>query len=344
MALFSFSKKILGIDIGSVNTKIVEVVKNKNDFEVVNFGIIPIVNFKEIVSYSYILEENLAAIISEFLKKAKVSTREVIFNVPAPYAFVVNFFVPEIPEKSIPQVVKFEAQKQIPLSIEEVDIDYRYVKFENENQVNQWLVCLVATPKDYIKKIQTISYLSKLKFVGYSPEYFNFETYFVNKGGSYVVVDLGHAYSLLCLIKDQKLIYATKLRVRGYDFLDSVIRVTGLNEEGALDLLYKKGFYFLPEERELYGLANNFLDNLSRTILEEVQKLENSFFLKVDKVYWTGGLSILTGFKEAMFKRFNRHKQEILTPFEIFKGSKFQNLGEKSTIFLHSLGIIYNKI
>jgi Tfp pilus assembly PilM family ATPase len=82
MALFSFSKKILGIDIGSVNTKIVEVVKNKNDFEVVNFGIIPIVNFKEIVSYSYILEENLAAIISEFLKKAKVSTREVIFKFP----------------------------------------------------------------------------------------------------------------------------------------------------------------------------------------------------------------------------------------------------------------------
>jgi len=345
MALFNFlNKRILGIDIGSVNTKIVEVVKNKNGFEVINFGIVPIVNFKEIVSYSYILEENLASIISEFLKKAKISTKEVIFSIPAPYAFLVNFFIPEIPERSIPQVVKFEAQKQIPLSIEEVEIDYRYVKFENENQINQWLVCLVATPKDYLKKIQTISYLAKLKFTSYSPEYFNFEPYFLNKGGSYVVVDLGHAYSLLCLIKEQKLVYATKIKIRGYDFLDSIIKTTSLNEAESLDLLYKKGFYFLPEERELYQLANVFLDNLSKTILEEIQKLENSLFLKVDKVYWTGGLSILTGFKEAMFKRFDRYKQEVLTPFEIFKGSKFQNLGDKATIFLHSLGIIYNKI
>ena len=125
-----FEKRILGIDLGSINTKIVEIVKKKDSLEVVNFGVIPIVNFKEIASYSYILEETIGRMISEFLQASNAKAKEVILSLPATYIFSVNFLVPDVPEKSLPQIIRFESQKQIPLGLEEIELEYRYFRFE----------------------------------------------------------------------------------------------------------------------------------------------------------------------------------------------------------------------
>jgi len=339
-----FEKRILGIDLGSINTKIVEVIKKKDYFEVVNFGVIPTINFKEIASYSYILEENIARMLSEFLQASKAKTREVILSIPAPYVFSVNFLVPDIPERSLSQVIRFEAQKQVPLGLEEIELEYRYFRFEIENQPKQWLVYLIATPKNYLKRLQSITEIAKLKLVGYSSEYFNLEPYFKDRLGNFAIVDLGHSYSLLILIKNGKVIYGNKLKIRGYDFLDSVSNLTNYSEEETLDLVYKKGFRFLPEEKELQDLANNFLSNITNLIHSEIERLENSFFFKVDKIYWTGGLSILPGFKEEMLSRLSKYQQEILLPYDLFKGEKFINLKEKGTIFVHALGIVFRKL
>ena len=339
-----FEKRILGIDLGSINTKIVEIVKKKDSLEVVNFGVIPIVNFKEIASYSYILEETIGRMISEFLQASNAKAKEVILSLPATYIFSVNFLVPDVPEKSLPQIIRFESQKQIPLGLEEIELEYRYFRFEVENQPRQWLVYLVATPKSYLKRLQSIAEISKLKLVGYSPEYFAFEPYFGDRLGTYAIVDLGHSYSLLILIKNGRVIYGNKLKVRGYDFLDLVSNVTNYSDEETLDLIYKKGFRFLPEEKELQNLVNNFLNNIVNLLLSEIERLENSFFLKIDKIYWTGGLSILPGFKEEMLSRLSKYQQEILLPYELFKGEKFINLKEKGTIFSQALGVVFRKL
>jgi Tfp pilus assembly PilM family ATPase len=339
-----FEKRILGIDLGSINTKIVEIVKKKDSLEVVNFGVIPIVNFKEIASYSYILEETIGRMISEFLQASNAKAKEVILSLPATYIFSVNFLVPDVPEKSLPQIIRFESQKQIPLGLEEIELEYRYFRFEVENQPRQWLVYLVATPKSYLKRLQSIAEIAKLKLVGYSPEYFAFEPYFGDRLGTYAIVDLGHSYSLLILIKNGRVIYGNKLKVRGYDFLDLVSNVTNYSDEETLDLIYKKGFRFLPEEKELQNLVNNFLNNIVNLLPSEIERLENSFFLKIDKIYWTGGLSILPGFKEEMLSRLSKYQQEILLPYELFKGEKFVNLKEKGTIFSQVLGVVFRKL
>ena len=339
-----FEKRVLGIDLGSINTKIVEVVKKKDSLEVVNFGVIPVINFKEIASYSYILEEQIGKMISEFLQASKAKAKEAFLSIPAPYVFSVNFLVPNIPEKSLPQVIRFEAQKQVPLDLTEIELEYRYFSFETENQPKQWLVYLVATPKNYLKKLSAIAEIAKIKLAGYSSEYFNFEPYFQNRLGTYALLDLGHSYSLLVLIKNGRVIYGGKLKIRGYDYLDTIMNLTNYSEEDTLNLVYKKGFNFPPEEKEFRDLANNFLNNLVNLIPSEIEKIENSFFLKIDKIYWTGGISILPGFKEEMLSRLSKYQQEILLPYELFQDEKFVNLKEKGTIFSQALGVVFRKL
>lgn len=329
---------------GSINIKVVEGIKKKDKIEIVNFGIIPIINFKEIITSSYILEENIASILKDFLKETKMQAKEVIFNIPAPYIFPTSFLVPNIPEKSLPQVIRFESQKQIPLSLEEIEIEYRYLQVERENQVKEWLVFLAAVPKSYLKKLENISLLTKLKLAGYGLEYLNLEPYFWQEVGNFAVVDFGHSYSTLNLVKEGKIIYANKLKLRGYDFLDSIMNLTQYSENQVLDLVLKRGFLFNPEERELKISAENFLNNIGSILEAEFNRLENNFLLKIEKIYWAGGLCLLAGFKEEMMNRFSRYQQEILLPNNFVEGEKFKLLKEKSTIFSQGVGIMLRKL
>lgn len=343
MILPFFGKRFLSIDFGSVNIKIVEGIKTKDKIEITNFGIIPIINFKQIITSSYILEENIASVLNDFFKETKMKTRNVLFNVAAPYIFSASFLVPNIPERSLNQVIRFESQKQIPLALEEIEIEYRYLQVETENQTKQWLVFLSAVPKSYLKKLENISSLAKLNFSGYSMEYLNIEPYFWQKVGNFIVVDLGHSYSTLHLLREGRIIYANRLKLRGYDFLNSIMNLTQNSEEQVLDLVLKRGFLFNPEEKELKTLADNFLQNIALTLEEEIEKLENKFLLKIEKIYWAGGICLLSGFKEEMLKRVSKYQQEILAPVDFVLGEKFQLLKEKSTIFSQAIGVLLKK-
>lgn len=341
--IFVSKNKFLGIDLGTLNIKIIEVTKKEKKIEVTNFGIIPILNFDEVGISSYILEENISFILNEFFETTKIKTRQAFFNIPIPHVFSTNFLVPYIPENSLFNVVRFEAQRQLPLSLEEVEFEYRYFSFESQDLKN-WLIFLSAVSKNYIKKIQNITELSKIKLSGYGIEYFNFEPYFLGKSGNFLIVDLGHSYSTLTLIKDHKVIYGSKIKTQGLIYLKSIANITQYPEEKTLDLIYEKGFLFLPEERELKSLAENFLDEIASIINTEVLKLENTFFLRIDKIFWTGGLSILPGFLEKMLAKLPRFQQEILKPQDIVQGEKFSNLKEKATIFSPVLGLVLRKL
>ncbi len=337
-------KKFLSIDLGSMNIKIVEGIKKENNLEITNFGIIPIINFKEVLSSSYILEENIASIIKDFIKETKIQTNKALFTIPASYVFPTTFVVPYIPERNLPQVIRFESQKQIPLSLDEIEIEFRYTEVQTENQTKQWLVFLAAVPKSYLKKLENIASLIKLKFTGYGIEYFNLEPYFRHKSGNFIVVDLGHSYSTLHLVKNGIVFYGNKLKLRGYDFLDPILGITKYSEDQVLDLVVKRGFLFNPEEKELKYLADNFLNNISSVIKGEIEKLENNFLLKIDKIYWAGGITILPGFKENIISRLSNYQQEILIPGDFVKGQKFQLLKEKATIFSQSVGLLFRKL
>ena len=342
MILPFLKKKILGIDLGSFRIKAVEVKKNNNHIEVINFGIIPIINFKEIISYSYILEESISLALKDFLKTINSKTSTVCLSIQPVYTFSANFVIPNVPEKDLTNVIYFESQKQIPLSLDEVNIEYRYIPIESREGGNQWMVYVVGTPKNYFAKLKSILEVNKLKLINAKPEYFNFEPFFLNKTGNYIIIDLGHSYSIICLIINGKVVYGNKLKLGGYYFLDKIKSITGYSEEEVLDFVAKKGFKFLPEEEDLELITNDFIDNiLIKQILDEINKIENNFLTQIDKVFWTGGLIFLPGAKEMIFNKIQKYQHELLLLSENVTGEKFNNLGNYQSIFIHALGCIF---
>ncbi len=344
MILFFGEKRFLSIDFGSINIKIVECRRKESKIEITNFGVIPIINFKEILTTSHIVEETIASILRNFIKEAKIQTNQIFVSVPAPYVFPVNFLIPNIPSKNIPQVIKFEAQKQIPLALEEIEIEYNYLEIEKENKHKEYLVFLTAIPKNYIQRIENIAKLSKLRLDGYSSEYLNLEPYFWQAVGNYGIIDLGHSYSIISLVKDGRLIFSNRLKLRGFDYLSMIHDLTKYPEDKVLEFVQAKGFIFNPEEVEIKSMAQTFLDNLYSVIINEIKNLEDKFLMKINKIYLTGGVCLLPGFKEAMLQRFQEISFEILSPANFVEGNKFKRLEEKSCLFSQAIGILMKKL
>lgn len=341
---FNFFKNntFLGIDLGSLNMKIVEFIKKDKSLYINNFGSVRIINFNEISSNSQILEENISKILNDFLSELKINTKVAYFNLPAVHLFSSNFFIPDIAEKNLHQVIYFEAQKQIPLTLDEVELYYRYYKLETENQPKQWLVYVIAVPKSYIRRIENIANLSKLKILGFYPEYLNFEPFFKNISGNFLVIDIGHVYTLISFVKDGKVLYGTRLKIGGYNLLDNLVNVINYTEEEILDLLDKKGVNFLPEEKDIKFVVDSFLINLFGFIEKEIDRIENTYLLRIEKIYWTGKISVLPGFDNFLLNNFGKYYNEVLTPFDFVKGEKFYSLGKKSTVFIQSIGTVLN--
>lgn len=342
-----FKKKVLSIDLGSLNIKIIEAFSKNGKVEITNFGFISVIElarYQELTNQSYILEENLGFILKNFLKDAKIYTKNVYLNINAPYIFPASFIIPNVPEKNLPQVVRYESQKQIPISIDEVETEFRYSPLELENKQKSWLIFLSAVSKSYLKKLENLASLLKLKFTGYSFEYFNFENYFSKTNGNFVVIDIGHSYSTFNLIKDGVAIYGNKLKLRGYDYLTSIINLTNYPEKDALNFIIKRGLLFSPEEKELAINAENFLKNVGSITENEIKKVENSFLLRINKIYWTGGICLLNGFKEKIMKILPNYQQEIFVTSDFVEGEKFKLLKERSTIFSQAAGVLIKKI
>lgn len=338
--IFPFlEKKFLSIDFGSLNIKIVEGRFSKENLEIINFGMIPIYNIKDTSITSYILEENFAAIIKSFIKEADIKSKNTYFVINAPHIFPVDFLIPPVGEKNIPQIVKFEAQKQIPLGLEEIETEYRYIHFESESE-KKWLVFLCGVPKSYLRKIESIAELSNLKYNGTGMEYFNFEPFLNREVEDSIVIDLGHSYSTLSLFRDGRVIYGNQLKIRGYDLISLFQGILQLPLEDTINFIKKRGFLFNPEEKELKDLAESFSVNIEKTIKGEIEKLENNFLLRVKKIYWTGGLSILPGFGEKVINKFQGFQTQIIDVSKFVSGEKFKKLGEKSSIFAQAVGLL----
>ncbi|MCU0652910.1 MAG: pilus assembly protein PilM, partial [Candidatus Pacebacteria bacterium] len=128
-----FTKKFLGIDIGTSAIRIAEVEKVGAKLSLANYGHI---DLDQIESDSAKLAsravavfsaDDIAEMIQAILMRAKIKTRQCAFSIPDFSTFFTSFYLPTMTKKELEKAVMFEARQHIPLPIESVTIDWQLV-------------------------------------------------------------------------------------------------------------------------------------------------------------------------------------------------------------------------
>lgn len=212
-----FKKKIrsqLGIDFGKAAFKIVEVTKKDGRPYLVNYAIAQ-PKFENL-RLADLKNVEMAEVLKDLMFKAQFSTRLASISLPVERTFTTIMDIPPMPEKEISAAIPFEAQKYVPVPIDEVVLDWSIIpKTAPESTPDAAgqggnpaisksgiQVMVVAVPKDIIENLTQIAKLAGLELLALEQEAFSLARVLVGSdSGVYLIADFGHRGTDLIVVE-----------------------------------------------------------------------------------------------------------------------------------------------
>lgn len=141
--------KVVGIELGSANTKIVVGNKNKNNFELLDYKILK--NSEGVYGYDGHLDINeLAPSLTQTLKEMKALRKKCYLTVSSTKSIVRNRTFPLVKKKELDAMVHLEAEQFLPYEAAAFYIDYRVIDVNETADDKSLNVMVVAVPKNII--------------------------------------------------------------------------------------------------------------------------------------------------------------------------------------------------
>ncbi|MFH1287638.1 MAG: type IV pilus assembly protein PilM, partial [bacterium] len=157
-----FGKKDIsvGLDIGTNAVKMVQLLKKKNEVELIGFGTAPFPS--EAVSDGVIVDANsVVDAVRKVVTEGNVKIKEVKVGLSGRSVIVKKIKMPLMTEEELRDSIHWEAEQHIPFSIDEVVLDFVIIPDEMNEKSKQMNVLLIAAKKDKIKSyIDILSQLS----------------------------------------------------------------------------------------------------------------------------------------------------------------------------------------
>lgn len=188
------------------------------------------------------LDAQTKAALTQVKQTYKITSEPVIFSLPSHSTFNRLIKLPPVEESKIPEIVKYEAQSQIPFNIDEVIWDYQYVERDYAPGEEKEVI-LFAIKRDIVE--QFLGNIAELKFnteaVQFAPvALFNFLLKDQEIKGATVALDMGGDNTDLIVIDGTKF-WVRNLPITGNDITKALQKAFNIPFEEAEKLKLKAG-------------------------------------------------------------------------------------------------------
>src|SRR4030043_1372718 len=162
-------KDVVGLDIGSSSIKLVELDRAKSGFKLQHLGISPLPP-EAIVDGALMDSVTIIDTIRDLVTSTS-KTRDVITSVSGHSVIVKKTTLPFMTETELEESIQWEAERNIPFDINDVNIDFQILGYGSENP-DMMDVILVAAKKDIIN-----DYVSVIMEAGLNPVVMDIEAF-----------------------------------------------------------------------------------------------------------------------------------------------------------------------
>jgi len=172
----------------------------------------------------------------------KITSEPIVFSLPSHSTFNRLIKLPPVDDAKIPEIVKYEAQSQIPFNIDEVLWDYQYVE-RAYSPGEEKEVILFAIKKDIVE--QFLENIADLRFnveaIQFAPvALFNFLVRDQEMSGATVALDMGGDNTDLIVIDGTKF-WVRNLPITGNDITKALQKAFNIPFDEAEKLKLKAG-------------------------------------------------------------------------------------------------------
>jgi type IV pilus assembly protein PilM len=290
------SKNYLGIDIGTVAIKAVEMSLLADKPNVVNYGIIESSGYLDRAngmiqtSSLSVVNSDAPEMLKALLVQMGTKTKDVVATIPSFTAFtsVVDLPVMNITETA--QAIPYQARSLVPLPMSDVTIDWTPIgQFEDQGGVKKQRVFLVSVPNEQINAHKLI-----FKKVGLNLTMLEVEEMSLARALTYnlaedaLIIDVGAFTSTIAIAGGGTLKYSSQTDFASSSLTQALAKGLGVSVRRAEALKRQRGLAGMAGEYGISTLMMPFID----VILSEGQKAKKIFEEgggKVSKLILAGG-------------------------------------------------------
>ena len=210
-----------GIDVGANAIKAVKLVRSGGGVVVEDFAVLP---FKQVLTTPDLdVDQAIQVQLEAFMLKHEIDKTPVVASVPGNMAFARFAKLPPVEPKKIPDIVKFEAQQQIPFPIEQVEWDYQVFQQDDSPDVE---VGIFAITKERVMQYLANYRIADMKVdqLTLSPlAVYNTFNYEAPDGEGAIYMDIGTVSTDVIIVEDGG-IWLRTLPIGGNNFTEALVK------------------------------------------------------------------------------------------------------------------------
>lgn len=316
----------MGVDIGSSSIKVVQLRKEKEQAILETYGELAVGPYAglSIGQVARLSEDKLIEMFKNLFKEAGVNAKNGAVSVSLKNSFLTMVKLPKAKGKAMEEVVKYEARKYIPVSPEEIEMDWwilppvekkrteedddEAVEEEEEEKIKTREmvdVLLVAVNKEILKKYRGIVSQAGLKSVRFEIEIFSIlRSTLSRQTAPIMIIDMGASTTKASIINNGILRTSHSIDKGAQDLTNAIARSLTISFERAEDLKYEVGISARPEHKDLTSVmepALNVIFSEAKQLMLDYRRKNNEF---VGRVILTGGGSLLKNILDMAVKNF----------------------------------------
>lgn len=308
---FSFGR-VLGIDIGTVGIKMVELTREGDVIALENYGMLATKEYLKrpnavIQSSSLKLSgRDTASLLKTLVDEVRPKAKRVIASVPAFASFAVPIEMPLMTREETEKSIGFQAQRFIPMPVAEVTFEWEKVgEYESPGGRKFQRVLLVAVPNEIVK-----TYRELFHSVGLTLSALEVEHAALARGvaslasGHALLVDMGAESTSLVAVEGTTVRAVGTADYGAVTLTQALARNLGVSAIRAEELKKRRGLIVAEGEYELSTSLLPFLDVIIRECERVRENYKRTFGHTIERFTLVGGGANLLGveryFAEAL--------------------------------------------
>ncbi len=319
--LFSGSKQLAGLDIGSSSLKLAEIQGEAGKYVLSRFSQLPLE--EGVIAEGVPIEhEKLVASIKALFKESGCSRKNVVTSLSGHSVIIKKVNLPTMEEAEMRDLIRDEAGKYLPFdNMEEVNFDFQIVG-PSEFNPNQLDVILVAAKKDIITTYTEIIRDAGLQALVMDVDAFALETlyeenYDPEENEVDVLVNIGASITNINVIKNGASLFTRDFTIAGNAVTESVKDRLGLPSLADAEKVKLEGFGDDPATK---ASSRESLHLYAEPICMEVERSVEYFRstsgeMNIKNVILSGGSARIPGLAGDLAQRLSIETQ-IIDPFK----------------------------
>jgi type IV pilus assembly protein PilM len=318
----------LGIDIGTSAIRLVEISSWAGRKKLESYGEIPasVLYKKPYRTFEkntlLFSNDDIARAIQAVIDEAGMKADRVVFSIPDFSTFFTNFELPPMTDREIPQAIRSEARRHIPLPLSEVALDWQIIPQPQNSKSKEIRILLVAVPNETINKYKSISKKLDLEMLGLEAEVFGMTRSLISEQERRAValIDIGGRSTSCSIMYRGILRRSHSFDASGGTIVERLSKSLGINREEAESKIKKFGILGkesgYPEATDVKGAIEPVISLMVNEIGDTFQTFQAREGTDVEKIILAGGTALLPGLNVFFQRRFPEKEIKIANPFE----------------------------